>query len=160
MDSSLFWADSHNQRTSDIGPPDSLEGRSPFPVFSQAHHPAPLLLPIARLPTHRLFPSSPVFRHPSQRAVPSRNAHPPIRSAARSIALLLPCATLRFAPAVARARPPGFGSFRFAPSKKSLTRFANPCQPSETSHLLRLWKVKPPLCGSIPIRLQRTHSKC
>jgi hypothetical protein len=56
-----------------------------------------------------------------------------------------PAQTLRFAPAVARARPPGFGSFRFAPSKKSLARFANPGQPSETSHLLRLWKVKPPL---------------
>lgn len=70
---------------------------------------------------------------------PLRQRPPSYKVRCAAIALLLPCATLHF-----------------APSKKSLTRFANPCQPSETSHLLRLWKVKPHLCGSIPIRLQRT----
>jgi hypothetical protein len=124
--------------------PDSLTGRSPFPGFSQAHLHPPLFCCHRKGFPPTAFRSSPVFRHPSQRAVPSRNAlsQGPLRDPFR---FSFPAQTLRFAPAVARARPPGFGSFRFAPSKKSLTRFANPGQPSETSHLLRLWKVKPPL---------------
>jgi len=50
----------------------------------------------------------PVFRHPSQRAVPSRNALPLTRSAARSIALLLPSSNITLRSCGCKGAPSGF----------------------------------------------------
>jgi hypothetical protein len=76
---------------------------------------------ITTLSTERPFPVHRVllpFTHSSGPFPPATPSLQQGSAAALSIALLLPRATVRFAPPVARALSPGFGSFRFAPSKK------------------------------------------
>ena len=104
-------------------------GKEPLPCLQ------PGAFSPARLPPSERFPPPAPFRFiaclpspiPAGRSLPQRPPSPKDRCAIHS-ASPSPAQTLRFAPAVARARPPGFGSFRCAPSKKSLSRFANPGQ--------------------------------